>query len=364
MSRKQCLTFRFLNYRLLGIVPILVIGLLASGCGKKTFPRPIVPEPPPQVKDLRAEVRGGEVQLSWSAPKEAKKSREYSSYRFAVMKYELPWDKRNCLECPAPGQKTILTIDPAYPEPAHFKGDRLVVTDNYVSPGHAYRYQLAVMNQKGREVSFSNPTIASIIVSPRPPEDFVAVKEDQGILLKWRIPKKNILGKPLPEEPQFNVERRLRDSAWESISPAPVKGDTFFDPAVASNEIYEYRVFSYLSFEGTPNWSEPSAVRQIKAPGALPPPPPSTVWAIPAKGSLEVNWTPSEGKVSGYHVYRRQGKEIVRLTLKPVQNPPYIDRNVKPNEVYFYAVSAVGANPPYPEGLLSKWAEIRNVDFQ
>jgi hypothetical protein len=76
---------------------------------------------------------------------------------------------------------------------------------------------------------------------------------------------------------------------------------------------------------------------------------------------LEVHWLKSEGNVEGYHIYRREGKEISRLTATPVQNPPYLDRSIKKNVVYAYAVSSVGNQTGKREGLLSKWAEIRSL---
>jgi len=345
-------------------IAVVLMGLSASTCGRRTFPKPIVQEPPPQIKDLKAEVRGTGVELSWTLLSPKEESADISSYRFAVMKSEVPWDKRNCLECPAPDQEAIQLIDPAYPEPASMKNNRLMMLDALVSPDHAYRYQIGIQNKKGRDLSVSNPVIAKVLATPQPPVDFTAAQRDQGIFLQWKLPKKNILGKPLADEPRFNIERRALNGSWESISPAPVKGNSFFDPAVAANGVYEYRVHSVLLFEGTSIWSESSPVHHVQAPGALPPPPPNTVWVIPAKGVLEIHWTQSDGKAEGYHVYRRQGKEITRLTSGPVQSPPYIDGSAKPNDIYFYAISAVGVDPPHTEGLLSKWVEIRNLQFK
>ena len=356
--------------RLSGITVVvctaLGLALLASGCGKKTAPRPILEVPPPQVKDLNAEVRNAGVELTWSIPDFNRESTETYSYGFAVMKSEVPWDKRNCLECPVPeaDQQILQRIDLTYPEPADAPQQNLTVVDTQVSANHAYRYQVAFRDNKDRVLSLSNPVIAKVVTPPPPPLDFTAGKQAEGIQLHWKVPKKNVQQQSINGEVQFEVQRRSMEGTWESISPAPVKGDSFFDSAVASNRLYDYRVFSVLSFEGTPIISEPSPVRQVKAPGALPPPPPGTVWVIPAGGNLEVNWTPSDGKVKGYHVYRREGKEITRLTANPVEKPPYVDKSVKPNVIYFYAVSAVGVEPPYPEGLLSKWQEIRNIQFK
>jgi hypothetical protein len=102
---------------------------------------------------------------------------------------------------------------------------------------------------------------------------------------------------------------------------------------------------------------------RTKAPAAVPPPPPRTVWMIPSKGAIEVHWMESEGAAAGYHVYRREGKEITRLTAAPVARGPFLDRAVKKNALYAYAVSAVNPQAEEQEGLLSKWVEIRSLQF-
>jgi len=52
--------------------------------------------------------------------------------------------------------------------------------------------------------------------------------------------------------------------------------------------------------------------------------------------------------------------------VNPIQHPPYIDRSVKRNAVYYYAVSAVGVSsqPSTREGLLSKWTKIRSLSSE
>ena len=78
-------------------------------------------------------------------------------------------------------------------------------------------------------------------------------------------------------------------------------------------------------------------------------------------GPLEIHWTESDGKNGGYHVYRREGKEIIRLTASPVQHPPFVDHGAKKGSTYSYAVSAVSTQADHKEGLLSKWTEVRNL---
>jgi hypothetical protein len=180
--------------------------------------------------------------------------------------------------------------------------------------------------------------------------------------LQWRAgTAKPAKGSISPGEAQYLVERHGPDGVWENLSAQPVTGSTFLDSALVASQTYDYQVTPVYVFEDTLILGEPSIFRQAKAPEAVPPPPPGNVWVIPVKGALEVHWLKSEGNVEGYHIYRREGKEISRLTATPVQNAPYLDRSVKKNVVYAYAVSSVGNQTGKREGLLSKWAEIRSL---
>ena len=273
------------------------------------------------------------------------------------MKSELQWTKRDCLDCPALSQETVQTINPAYPETAVIKKNEIVWLDKSVVPNHAYRYQIGLLDSRGNVLSSSNEAVAALLPSPPAPRDLTSAQEAQGILLRWRSKA------PAEGNIRFVVERRSRNEAWEKISEMPIKGNSFFDPAVASNQLYDYRVYTLLVAGKTNIWGKSATAYNVKAPGALPPPPPENVWIIPAQGALEVRWTESDGAVAGYHVYRKEGKEIIRLTVNPIKHPPYIDRSAKPNRVYSYAVSAVSSKAGQREGLLSKWVEIRNVQF-
>jgi hypothetical protein len=343
-----------------GLVPFIFLVLLLPGCGAQAPPRPITKEAPPQVKNLGVKVRPAGVELDWTIPDQLLSSPKDAGYSFSVLRSDLSWENRSCPDCPALSQQEILRIQAAHPDPAQLQGKDITWVDPNVSPDHAYRYQVAVLDNKDRRLSLSAPAIAKVLTPPPTPSHLVAVTERQGILLRWKEPKKDLHGRPFQGELQFLVERQTPKGGWETLSNVPANGNTFLDPAVASGQLYNYRVYPVIAFEQTSIFGEPAVIHNAKAPAALPPPPPNTVWVIPAKGGLEVHWIQSEGKVSGYYVYRRQDKEIVRLTASPVKRPPYLDRSAKANSVYYYAVSSVSAQPDQKEGLLSKWVEIKS----
>jgi hypothetical protein len=219
------------------------------------------------------------------------------------------------------------------------------------------------MKDKDRQlISASSPIVAKVLAPPPAIKAVTVAPEPRGMSLQWRPgTAKSPKGPISPGEVQYLVERHGPDGNWETLSAQPITGNTFLDSSLAASQTYDYQITPVYLFEDTLILGEPSVFLQAKAPEALPPPPPGNVWVIPVKGALEVHWLKSEGNVEGYHIYRREGKEISRLTATPVQNPPYLDRSIKKNVVYAYAVSSVGNQTGKREGLLSKWAEIRSL---
>lgn len=347
-----------------GIIPFLLLGFVLTGCGIKGMPKPGGPEAAPEIRDLKAQVRSKGIDLSWTIPDQLRNLSKDSRYRFTVQKSHLTWDKRNCIDCPPPAAEDVISIDPSIPGTASIEGDRVTWMDAAVSHLNAYRYQVSIVDDKGSRLTVSNPVIASVHTPPSGVKNLTATTEPQGIVLRWKPPVSDERGNPLAAEAQFLLERHTPGGHWEKLSNAPLKTGTFVDQNVAAEESYDYRITPLLFIDATMIAGESSQVRDAKSPASLPPPPPGKVWIIPAKGGMEVHWTESQGKISGYHVYRREGKEIIRLTASPVQHPPYLDASVKRNTVYFYAVSAVSSQLDHKEGLLSKWTEIRSLIFE
>ena len=343
------------KYKCLGIISICVLSIILSGCGKKLFPKHIGEAPPPQVNDLRAQVMPRLVELSWSPVAAGDKAVAYS-----IMRSELKWENRNCLECPAPDQQQVQRIDIAAAKAA--SEGKFRWTDTDISYHRAFRYQIAVVDEKGNRLSFSNPAIAKVYPGPAAPVNITAATQPQGVLVSWKPVFKDLEGNNLDAASMsFRVERRMGEKAWEKASPSYVKGNSYYDQAIASEQSYSYRVIPVLNIDDTSIYGEPSSTILVKAPEAMTPPPPGKVWITPARGALEIHWTESEGKNSGYHVYRREGKEIIRLTASPVEHQPFVDHGAKKGATYFYAVSAVSSGPDHKEGLLSKWTEVKNL---
>jgi hypothetical protein len=363
MTRRSIQHTAGLSIRLIMVCFVLFIGIMSSGCGNKTFPKPMSEMASPEISDLSARILPKGVELSWTIPNVVKITEKESSHRFLIVKASVRWEGRNCPECPVDSQSEVQQIDPSFPQPARKDGNKLYWEDQAVSRNQAYRYQIIIQDKKERPLAQSNPVIAKVVPGPGRLRNLEAVTQAQGILLQWSTSKRNDQGKPLQGEMQYLIERKSGTGDWEKISSVPVRANNFMDKAVASHHSYEYRVTPILNFEGSPVQGVPVTSGKAKAPGAVPPPPPKTVWTIPTQGAIEVHWMESEGNAGGYHVYRKEGKEITRLTAAPIPKGPYVDRAVKKNAVYFYAVSAVNPQAEEQEGLLSKWVEIRSLQF-
>jgi hypothetical protein len=137
--------------------------LFHLGCGKKgppVAPRAVVPPP---VKDLKAELVGGEVQLTWSIPTKNGAAVE-GIEGFRVFKRPVHGSVAPCPGCPAPFDE-CLDIKLAYPEPARVAGGRVVWRDKVVPDG-PYAYKVIVYHKGGGVSEDSN-----IVSCPMPHEE-------------------------------------------------------------------------------------------------------------------------------------------------------------------------------------------------
>lgn len=344
---------------LLVLVPLTATGL--TGCGKKTYPRPLSQLFKPDIKDLQAKVTSNGVEVSWSIPEGIREGEKRALHHFNLYKSEIKWEDRSCAECPPVRQDEALRLELVAPQPAKLEGNTMVWLDTRAAKNHAYRYYVTLIGKREREIARSNVVMAKVLPAPAPLKELQVNTTPQGIMLQWKSPTKDVDGQPLQGEIQYTIERRPPNGPWEKLSTVPIKASNFLDKSIASNLSYDYRVTPLTVSEGTSVAGEPALFARAQAPGSVPPPPPKSVWAIPGKGGIEVQWTESDGKNAGYHVYRKEGKEITRLTDKPIEKAPYFDRAIKHNVQYSYAVSAVNAQPDHKEGLLSKWVEIRSL---
>ena len=127
--------------------------ILCLECGKKA--PPVAPEVtvPPAVKDLKAEVIGDKVQLTWSMPKKGDKVFEELEH-FGIHKYKSHSSVEMCPGCPIPFEH-FADIRLEDTEAAQVEGDRIIWHDN-IAAGHCYAYKVMVYHRSGGVSEDSN----------------------------------------------------------------------------------------------------------------------------------------------------------------------------------------------------------------
>ncbi len=127
---------------------------LHPGCGRKA--PPVAPQVvvPPAVKDLRAEVVGHDVQLTWSVPTQGDTVFE-GVKGFRIFRYESRDSSTpRCPGCPIRFHEH-LDIKLTDPAPARIKGGRVICRDA-LEPGCRYAYKVVVYHKSGGVSGNSN----------------------------------------------------------------------------------------------------------------------------------------------------------------------------------------------------------------
>lgn len=365
----------------IGIVIQAFLFLILQGCGRKTLPLPEVRQVLPEITIEKADITGDGVVISWKCPKVrgsedekgilfpvgkkgVKKSGEFDNYPycFVVEKAEVSQGGLLCTECPDLPWEQSPCIHPAFPEPATLEEGMMKWKDGKVRRGHTYRYRIVVYDMATqRPLVYSIPFDLQVYEPPVEIEKGNARSDEKGILLRWFLPAGVDVQKNAGDI-KFAVEKRYDASPWKRVDSGDCGDTSYLDTDVKPGVTYEYRVTPYIKKSTVTVWGKTFVLPPITAEETMLPPPPQTLWVVPGKQGLEVHWIEVTKPVKGYHVYRKQEDgTIVRLTQKPVEHPPFVDKMVKRNVVYFYAVSSVSPYPPYKEGLVSSWIEIRNV---
>ncbi len=213
-----------LKYKGLGIVSLCVLSVLISGCGKKLFPKIQGTVSPPQIKDLNAQVMPKAVELSWSPVAVGGTSEN----GYSISRADVKWENRTCIECPSAELRQVQKISAAAAKPG--PDGKLRWTDTNICYRQAFRYQVSVIDANGNSVSLSNPATAIVYPGPAAPVNVVAAAQAQGVIIQWKPVMKDLEGKDLQgANVSYRVERMSGEKGWQKASPAPVKGNSYYD---------------------------------------------------------------------------------------------------------------------------------------
>jgi hypothetical protein len=127
--------------------------ILFLACGKKGPPVPPKAIIPPAIKDLKAEVLGDKVKLTWSMPRKDNAVFDGLEH-FRVCKYKSHSSVELCAGCPIPFER-FLDIKLKDPEPAQVEGDRVIWHDT-IDVDYRYAYKVVVYHKSGGVSKDSN----------------------------------------------------------------------------------------------------------------------------------------------------------------------------------------------------------------
>ena len=136
---------------------VAVFGLLTTtlcchvGCGRKGPPKPPRTVTPPAVSDLRADVEGRRIAVTWSVPRRGGEVVE-GIQGFNLFRFKTPDPEKLCVGCPIDFRKfEEIEMD------ADVSGEKGRVTlYDTLEPGYGYAYKVVVLHESGGVSKDSN----------------------------------------------------------------------------------------------------------------------------------------------------------------------------------------------------------------
>ena len=154
---------------------VVVILLALSGCGKRggLVPAWTTTEttPPTAVSDLAAEVRSGQVWLTWTEPTANVDGTTPARLDRYLIYYEvLDLPASFCLDCPLDLARRI-EVDPSQPKAAVFASGRTAVPVETFDPGRKYVFLVLALDPDDRSAGDSNTATLNWPLVPEEAEE-------------------------------------------------------------------------------------------------------------------------------------------------------------------------------------------------
>ncbi len=326
-------------------VGILLVLVACSfvGCGYKTSPRPSTEAVPSEVGLVTARAYPGRIVLTWDVPKfntdgsDLKDISGFHVYRNEEIIGE------ECADCEH--EKGVpINIDFQHPVNAVIDKGVTVFTDREVKVGNVYSYSVAVYSLKGIESRPSDEVTVVFDDPPPAPQDLRAETESGGMRLRWSSPAR------LAGIRSYHVYRGDTNdvNTMKSIGRTKWAENYFLDHDVKQGKSYYYGVRSVKMNRGIPLESELSSVVEASL-GPDRADSPENVVARSVRNGIRIEWDPVDvdSGEAAYNVYRSRSRGVfLKLNVVPLTQPLYIDRQVRRDETYRYAVTAMPQDKP------------------
>ena len=327
----------------------VVTAATTAACGKKAPPKPPEPRGPFPPVEVRARQTGDRVDVAFGVPQARSDNPAQQPSRAELVRVEYAPG----LEAPADPDafrrrgRVVATVEGSPLQP----GARMILVDPTWSrlddggAGWTLRYAVRVRDRRSRP----SPLVVAPDLVPvaglLPPRELSAEATADGVRLAWRAPA---------DEGDFHydiyrADEEDRGFPEQPLSSFPLDTPEYFDSTVEIGKTYRYEVRTAAG-DGPPyRESFGSGPAMVVAEDRFAPSVPQGLVAVQEGDAVRLFWDPGvERDVSGYRVYRRvESSSWERIGPNPVEEPLYLDVDVKPRQRVTYRVTAVDrANPP------------------
>lgn len=261
-----------------------------------------------------------------------------------------------CEDCEKAG-KLHANIDVQHPTNATIAGGEVAYSDKDVTTGYSYHYAVAAYNLKGREGPKSQKVTVYFGDFPPAPTGLRAEYDPSGVVLKWDAP---------PRPAGIRNYRIYRASVDDLREMRPLgrtrwAETSYVDKDVEKESTYYYVVRSLKMNRGISLESGPSTVAEVTIPRVRFGPPENVNTASTTDG-IRIYWSPVkiENEKVEYNIYRSEaGKVFEKMNREPLRNPWFVDKDVKKNTRYRYAVTAFPQGRPEEESSRAASEDVR-----
>lgn len=335
-----------MNKGLRWFYPFLSLALILTiqtACGRKTDPLIPASPRPEAVKDVRIVARDSAAFLSWAIPTRNVEGKEMDPQEiagFRVFRAEMERDNKKARF------KQVAEIERSNPAPAEIRDGRVFWSDRNLRYGHAYAYRIRAFSAAGGLSQASDEVRIAPLLSLAPPKHLSAAGGDSHITLAWEPVTTRADGSAFQGFVGYNIYRGTEKGRYGEVplNQEPLRTTNYKDTAVENDKAYYYIVRAVDS--PTLPWKEsldsPEAFAMAR--DLTPPSRPAGVTVVPGVGRIFLTWNENkERDLAGYHIYRstKSGRDYERLTDKPINRTTFSDQTVRPDTLYYYAVSAV-----------------------
>ena len=216
-----------------------------------------------------------------------------------------------------------------------------------------FHYAVKLYNKKGKSGPVSKSAATYPALVPKAPSNFVALISEKKITLSWAPVTTDMAGNFAGDRPvTYNV---YRGTSADMAPVAPLNSSalnetSYEDTTIQFGQSYYYFVRAQFSTNRKEQESSASNAVLVFPQDIYPPRATEDLNVVSAREGMVLIWAPNpEQDVAGYNIYRstQSGTGFERVNQDLVYETTFTDSDVKPEQTYYYVVTAID-NAPVP----------------